>query len=397
MTRRPHVTHDIGKPAGRGQYLTKQVLVMAAGTAAPVATALIVVAVLGCLGLARLAGGAGSVAPHWFYLPVLFAAVRFGPGAALVTGVAAAVAAGPLLPLDVAADQAQSLPDWLSRGVSLVIIGQLVAFMAARSVAELTDELDQLAMTAELRQGLERSEFVVMYQPVVSLETGQVVGAEALVRWMPGGRPGVGPDVFIPVAEASGLIFALGRWVLGEACRQAAHWVRSLPEGRTFHISVNLSARQLGDPDLLALVRLALDEAGLDPAALYLEVTETSLIEDLDASVAALTGLKNLGVRLAIDDFGTGQSSLSYAHRFPVDVIKVDRSFVSEIESHAASAAVTAGIVQLAHNLGMQALAEGIETDAQYRRLQLMGCDLGQGYFFDRPGTPDVVTSRLLL
>lgn len=237
----------------------------------------------------------------------------------------------------------------------------------------------------------------LVYQPVVSLAGGDVVGTEALLRWTREDGSTVSPVTFVPVAEESGVISEIGDWVLHEACVQAARWFRALPEGRPFHMSVNLSGRQLTEPNLASRVQRVLDDTGLPPSVLILEVTETALIESMDASVAALTGLKRLGVGLAIDDFGTGQSSLSYAHRFPVDVIKVDRSFVTDIESEASSAAVAGGVVNLAHSLGMQALAEGIETAGQLALLQSMGCDLGQGYYFDRPATAAALGQRLAL
>jgi EAL domain-containing protein (putative c-di-GMP-specific phosphodiesterase class I) len=389
------VAGDIGKPLGRGQYWAKRALWMSTDTSDTSAALITAGALAACWALAYLLGGAGKVAPHWFYLPVLFAGIRFGPLTALGAGVAAGVLAGPLLPLDVSTHVAQKAPDWGTRAGFFVLIGQVVAFLVARSVGELEVELSRLRICEDLRRGLERDEFALVYQPLVSLSTGEVIGTEALLRWYPNGGLAIPPSQFIPAAEESGLIVPIGAWVLERACRQAAAWTMRLPAGRELHIGVNLSARQLADPGLTDQVKAVLDDAGLAPHVLMLEVTETALVNDIESSVAALTALKALGVRLAIDDFGTGQSSLTYAHRFPVDVMKVDRSFVATIESKATSAAVAAGVVNLAHSLGMTALAEGIETGGQLTLLRSMGCDFGQGFYFDRPGRPEDVSLRL--
>jgi EAL domain-containing protein (putative c-di-GMP-specific phosphodiesterase class I) len=391
------VAGDIAKPLGRGQYWAKRALFASTGTSDVLGWALVAVALAASWLLGYLLGGAGAVAPHWFYLPVIFAGVRFGPRAALIAGAIAGVLAGPLLPLHVAAGVPQAAGDWATRLAFFVLIGQVVAFLVARSHAELADELHRLRLHTDLRHGLDHDEFHLVYQPIVSLASDRIVGAEALLRWTPAGAAPVPPATFIPVAEESGLILPIGAWVLGEACRQASIWSRSLPPDQHFEMSVNLSAWQLADPNLPMQVEAALAESGLSPAALTLEVTETALISDIEQSVQALEALKALGVGLAIDDFGTGHSSLSYAHRFPVDVIKIDQCFVARIETQSTSAAITASVISLAHSLGMQALAEGIETAGQLALLRAMGCDLGQGYHFDRPATAAVLTERLAL
>ena len=382
---------------GPGQYWAKRALYASTRMTDAVAALMIVGALAGCWVIAWLVGGAATAPPHWFYLPVIFAGLRFGPLVALAAAVAAGLVGGPLLSLDVDAGTSQAAASWVTAAVFYVVIGQIVAFVSARPVGELADELRRLRLAEDLRRALERGEFHVVYQPVVSLVGGEIVGTEALLRWTRQDGSTVSPAVFIPVAEESGVISAIGEWVLREACLQAAAWVRSLPEGRPLHMSVNLSGHQLTEPHLASRVQKILDETGLPPQVLILEVTETALIESIDASVTALTGLKHLGVGLAIDDFGTGQSSLTYAHRFPVDIIKVDRSFVTDIETEANSAAVAGGVVSLAHNLGMQALAEGIETVGQLALLQSMGCDLGQGFYFDRPAPAEAVSARLAL
>jgi diguanylate cyclase (GGDEF)-like protein/PAS domain S-box-containing protein len=244
-----------------------------------------------------------------------------------------------------------------------------------------------LGLEHELRLGLQRGEFAVHYQPEVELASGKIVGVEALVRWSSPSRGLMSPARFIPVAEATGLIGALGAYVLREACRQTAQWRRAgqLPE--PFVTWVNLSAKQLGS-GLCTMVRETLESHQLSPAQLGLEVTESAVIEEGPTSARAraeLEDLHALGVRIAIDDFGTGFSSLGQLRNFPVDTIKVDLSFVQGVETDAKDAAITANIINLAHALGLRAVAEGIETDGQLSSLRNLGCDLGQGYLFARP------------
>jgi EAL domain-containing protein (putative c-di-GMP-specific phosphodiesterase class I) len=208
---------------------------------------------------------------------------------------------------------------------------------------------------------------------------------EALVRWRHPVRGEVMPSEFIPLAEKTGLIVPLGELVLREACKQTRIWQVSQREGDPLSISVNLSAAQLDDPGLLDAVRGALKESGLEPASLTLEITESVLVNDADATTDRLVELKALGVRLAIDDFGTGYSSLSYLRRFPVDVIKIDKSFVDGLASSGPSLALAKSIVRLAHNLQLKTVAEGVEQPQQRTRLAAMGCDHAQGYLFARP------------
>jgi EAL domain-containing protein (putative c-di-GMP-specific phosphodiesterase class I) len=248
-----------------------------------------------------------------------------------------------------------------------------------------------LGLEHELRLGLQRGEFTVHYQPEIDLASGTIVGVEALVRWNSPRRGLVSPGRFIPVAEATGLIGPLGEFVLREACRQTAEWGRAgrLPE--SFVTWVNLSAKQLAS-GLCTLVRETLESHQLAPSQLGLEVTESAVIEEGPTSARARSELEDLhalGVRIAIDDFGTGFSSLGQLRNFPVDTIKVDLSFVQGVETDAKDAAITANIVNLAHALGLSAVAEGIETDGQLSSLRDLGCDLGQGYHFARPMPPD--------
>jgi EAL domain-containing protein (putative c-di-GMP-specific phosphodiesterase class I) len=219
-----------------------------------------------------------------------------------------------------------------------------------------------------------------------------VIGVEALIRWRHPTRGIVSPIDFIPIAEQSGLILPIGRWVLEQACRQAAAWHA---QGHTLGLSVNVSARQLDYDELVDDVRRALDSSGFDAAALTLEVTETTLMRDADATAKRLVSLKQLGVRIAIDDFGTGYSSLAYLRQFPVDALKIDRSFISGIASSDESMALIHTLVQLGKTLNIETLAEGIEEHAQLRALQREHCDQGQGFLFARPLAPAAVVEFL--
>jgi diguanylate cyclase (GGDEF)-like protein/PAS domain S-box-containing protein len=258
--------------------------------------------------------------------------------------------------------------------------------------AELARELgESLGLEHEFRQALQRGELSVHYQPEVDLTTGAIAGVEALARWTSPTRGPVPPSQFIPIAEATGLILPLGELVLREACRQTADWERRGLLPPEFVTWVNVSARQLAGSGLTAVVRDALDRAGLDAHRLGLEVTETAIVAKGVASEHARTELQWLheaGVRLAVDDFGTGFSSLGQLRHFPVDVIKVDRSFVQGVGVDPKDAAITANVVGLAHALGLQAVAEGIESDEQLLSLRTLGCDLAQGFLFARPAPP---------
>jgi diguanylate cyclase (GGDEF)-like protein/PAS domain S-box-containing protein len=243
----------------------------------------------------------------------------------------------------------------------------------------------RLALHSALHRAVERGEFRVFYQPLVCLATRQPIGAEALVRWQHPERGLVGPQEFIGLAEETGLIVPIGTHVLREACLQAAHWRAVSPDGDPMCIKVNLSARQFAHPNLVEVVAGILADTGVDPASVYLEITETVLMEDAESTSGALRDLKSLGVSLAVDDFGTGYSSLLYLKRFPVDELKVDRTFVAGLLGNAEDAAIVAAVVNLAHTLGVKAVAEGVESSAQVTRLIELGCDFGQGYHFGRP------------
>ena len=256
-------------------------------------------------------------------------------------------------------------------------------------------DLSRAQIESDLRLAVTRGEFVVHYQPVVELTTRRVVGFEALVRWDHPTRGRLQPDDFVAIAEDTGAIVDIGMWVLNSACRTARSWQRRMPDGAPFTMSVNLSALQLADPRLVTDVADALAASGLPPAALVLELTESVIVERPDEVASRFRDLKALGVRLAIDDFGVGYSSLSYLRQFPVDILKIDRSFVEAINRDDQGEAIVRGLLELARSLGLDTIAEGIETDAQWHALSLDGCLLGQGYLFGKPRDERVATELL--
>jgi diguanylate cyclase (GGDEF)-like protein/PAS domain S-box-containing protein len=255
-----------------------------------------------------------------------------------------------------------------------------------------TDAVRRLETVVGIREGLESGQFEVFYQPIVSAHTGRLIAAEALVRWNHPTRGFVTPSEFIPVAEATGLIVLLGRQVLWDALRQAQVWRQSGMVDGDFYVSVNLSAHQLQEPDLVDDVSRALADSGLPPEALVLEVTESALIENLDVTLPRLQALSGLGVRLAVDDFGTGYSSLSYLADLPIDLVKIDKSFISRITPGAEGWAMVRGVIDLSRALGLVCTAEGVESEYQRSVLDELGCDNVQGYLFASPASAAHVT-----
>jgi diguanylate cyclase (GGDEF)-like protein/PAS domain S-box-containing protein len=253
--------------------------------------------------------------------------------------------------------------------------------------------VERLRLETDLRAALERGELGLYFQPIVSLETGAVVGAEALARWEHPVHGRVPPDRFISLAEDTGLIGALGAWVLNEAARQIASWRGELPEAAQLEVSVNLSARQLREPGLVDAVAATLHDHGLPPGALKLELTESSLVQDPAAAAVVLRALKKREVQVYLDDFGTGYSSLSSLHRLPLDALKIDRSFVAGLDGGSTGAhkgaEIVRTIVALARSLGVRVVAEGVETREQLAALHALGCDFAQGYLIGRPVPAD--------
>jgi diguanylate cyclase (GGDEF)-like protein len=241
----------------------------------------------------------------------------------------------------------------------------------------------RLRQETELRHSVENGDFVLYYQPLVRLDTREIVGAEALIRWDHPERNLLPPAEFIDVAEDTGLIVQLGRWVVEQAVRDAAHLQAAA--GRRISVSANLSPRQLHDPDLVAIVAATLHDAGLPADSLAIEITENLLMQDAELARSRIAALRSMGVRIAVDDFGTGYSSLAYLNRYPVDILKIDRSFVDPVTETAKAAALARTIIDLAAAFEIDTVAEGIETEEQATTLRALGCRLGQGYLFAKP------------
>jgi diguanylate cyclase (GGDEF)-like protein/PAS domain S-box-containing protein len=248
-----------------------------------------------------------------------------------------------------------------------------------------THATERLRLEMDLRLAIEREELVVHYQPIVALDSGELRGFEALVRWVHPQRGMVAPGAFLPLAEETGLIVAIDRIVLGAACRQLRAWEAAAPAARGLEMHVNISGSEIAQPALVAYVADVLADTGLNPGQLQLEITEGVLIEQPDAVAAAIDSLRVMGVGVALDDFGTGYSSLSYLHRFPFEKLKIDRSFVSQLRPRSRQWAIVQAVVDLGHTLRMRVVAEGIETDEQLQLLREMGCDEAQGWRFARP------------
>ena len=334
-----------------------------------------------------LLGGARQVVPHFYYVPILFAAVRFGPVAALATAVASGVLAGPLTYLDVAGQTPQESARWLTRTVFFTTIGVGMAALVRPSLPSVRAGIRCLRNGRALREALAAGELFVRYQPIVWLSTGGLYGVEALVRWNDPKRGELGPGEFLDAAETSGAIRDLDGFVFEQACRQAVRWKALAEHSGTVPpcVAVNMSRSNLEAPDLIGRLRDTLESTGADPSQICIELTESVLIDDFDVSVARLAGLKTLGVRLAIDDFGTGYSSLSALDRFPIDVLKVDRTFLHRVTSSADASNLLGGIALLARSLDVTAIAEGVETLQQRDVLTYNGYEIAQGFLYAKP------------
>ncbi|RMG95659.1 MAG: GGDEF domain-containing protein [Deltaproteobacteria bacterium] len=259
------------------------------------------------------------------------------------------------------------------------------------------EALTKMRLEMALREAVEREEFELYFQPIVSLRSGRLIAFESLIRWESPERGRISPAEFIPIAEQTGLILPIGRWALREAARKLRMFVDEVPGARDLGVSVNLSARQVSDADLLHCVARALNETQVDPANFKIELTESVLMDNMDEVAALLTNLRELGVQIWVDDFGTGYSSLSYLHRFPVDGLKVDKTFVDGLgpDPTDSSAAMVRTMVSLSEQLAVDLVAEGIETQGQADFLRDVGCMAGQGYFFGRPAPADEALALL--
>jgi len=246
---------------------------------------------------------------------------------------------------------------------------------------------ERMRLVADIAGAIAAEEFFLEYQPIVDLGTRSLLGVEALVRWR---HPELGvlmPDRFIQIAEECGQIVKLGRWVLGRACREMHAWRSSVAGGSGLRLAVNISARHLEHGDLAQDVAQVLEESGIEPGNLVIELTESTIMHNTEANLARLVQLKSLGVRLAIDDFGTGYSSLSYLHRFPIDILKIDRSFVGRLINSSNGPELARAVITLGETLGLDTVAEGIESEPQVEALLNLGCVAGQGFLFARAGS----------
>lgn len=342
------------------------------------------------------AGGSKTSVPHAFYIPVIIAAIRFGPIPTLLVSVTAAIASGPLMPLNVDASTTQSATNWLTRGLIFVVVGQITAYLVRHSMPSVLAELSGRRLHRELTVAIETDQLRLDYQPIVNIRAGGIAGVEALVRWDHPDRGLVAPADFVPHAERIGCIDSVTLWVVREALRQTAEWRTDVLAGATeFTVSVNLSASDVVDPALLVRIRDLLEQTGVPASWLHLEITETALMQDIDAAVEGLAALRSLGARIAMDDFGAGESSLGQLARLTVEVIKIDRSFVQQVERQLLGATLIGGIVELAHALGVVTVVEGIETFEEAVIVSGSGADLAQGYLFSRPVGPAEIEALL--
>lgn len=346
-----------------------------------IATAIALVTVL-----VAATGGAPTPLAHLYYVPILYAAARHGHRGALVAAACSGLAVGPWMPVPGAVDEVQSARDWGVRLVLFVGVGLVASWLASQDARPFDLMLRDIVLGLGLRSAIRNRHLRVHYQPLIDLSDGTVLGAEALCRWNDSrGRP-VAPDLFIPAAEHTGAIMAVGREVLRQSIEQANEWAADHGAGLT--MGVNVSAVQLCKPEFLAdLTRLAGCAAARD-YKLCIEMTETAILADRDSAFLTLTAARAMGVLVAIDDFGTGQSSLAYLAGFPIDIIKIDQSFVAAVDVDATARALVGAIVGIAASLGAVTIAEGIERPAQLRVLRELGCDIGQGYFLGRPSEP---------
>jgi predicted signal transduction protein with EAL and GGDEF domain len=256
--------------------------------------------------------------------------------------------------------------------------------------------LKRHGLKEELRSAIDREQLVVQYQPIVALQSEEVVAAEALVRWNRTGHGRVMPSEFVPLAEETGLIIPVGEFVLGEACRQARRWQEADPTKKRTSIHVNLSAVEMQDEWLIERVTSAIKNAGIEPQQLVLEITESVLVKDAELTASKLTELRQVGVRLALDDFGTGYSSLSYLRSLPLDILKIAMPFVEGITRGQQEASFVRMIIELARTLGLEVIAEGVESPEQLTALRTLGCELGQGFYLGLPAGVDAETRVVL-
>lgn len=387
-------TGNAGSPASRLRGLALD-LVAAPLEAQGWVTAAAVAGMLGGLTVLTFVVGGTSVIPlHLFYVPIAIAGARFGVGAAVLTGIAAGLLVGPAMPADVANSIAQETSDWAVRTVFFVLLGALITLLMRRTARGVIQERDYAATTRRLEGALEQSQLRLHFQPIVAASTGEVTGAEALLRWESPDEGLVAAQRIVPAAESTGHIIPIGSWVIDQACKSLNTWSGVLDEA-PFVMSVNVAPAQLYEDNLVRTVLDALDRHGIDPSRICLEITESSVIEDIRGAITVLTELRKAGVSIAIDDFGSGLSSLSYLRYLPFDTIKIDGHFLRDLEGNPEAQTLIRNVARIAQDLDKQAVAEQVETGFQWDNVVHSGCTHGQGYFFSPP-LPAAAFSTLL-
>ncbi|HAC66053.1 MAG TPA: hypothetical protein DCF68_21605 [Cyanothece sp. UBA12306] len=258
------------------------------------------------------------------------------------------------------------------------------------------EAVNRLQLDNDLRRAIERKEFELRYQPIVELNTKKITGFEALIRWEHPEKGWISPNNFIPVAEETGLIIPLSNWILNQGCQQLCKWQKLSNNYQDLIISINLSVKQFSQNNLVEKIMDTVQNLGMNHHCLKLEITESCLVKNTEEICLILNQLKALGMKLSMDDFGTGYSSLSYLHRFPFDTLKIDRSFIKDMTQSTDKLRLTQTIIHLANDFGMEVIAEGIETEKQWKKLQQLGCPYGQGYYFAKPLTAQEVEKVIL-
>lgn len=339
--------------------------------------------------LVALTGGPPNTWVHLYYLPILYVAVQHGVRGAAGAGVVAGLASGPWMASSVDGVSHQPFDSWLVSMVLFVVVGVVAGWLAHEQPRPLDVMVRDVAVAQGLRSAMRHERIRVHYQPLIDLTDGDVVGFEALCRWNDSKERPVPPAMFIPEAERSGIITALGRRVLHQAVSQAQEWADAGHPGLL--LTVNVSGVQLSDPAFLADLNEIVRRNPDDAFRLCLEITETAIIADPVRALATLTAARALGITIALDDFGTGQSSLAYLADFPIDIIKIDMSFVAAVGVDPKGHALVRAMVQMAHSLGALTIAEGIETPEQLKALGALGCAIGQGYYLGRPNAASAV------
>ncbi|MGH9013104.1 MAG: putative bifunctional diguanylate cyclase/phosphodiesterase [Acidimicrobiia bacterium] len=372
-----------------GQRASGRVAGVTASLSATSALTVLAVLIVASWLAAMAVGGADVVPPHWFYVPIVFAAIRFGPLGAAGTAIASTFLAGPLL-------SPQRLTDWTTRGAFFLLIGQVIALLVREPATRRIRTLQVLRTERALRHALAAGELEVHYQPIVDIggRRTRIIGAEALLRWHHPRQGLLSAAHFIDAAEETGLIHELGDWIFTEVCERIAQW-EPLAGDPSFLAFINLSARQLVDHGLVERISDCLARTGVEPDRICLEITETAAMDDIAQTRERLTALQALGVHLAIDDFGTGYSSLAYVHALPVDLLKIDGSFITRVTDDPIAARLVQSIVGMAHTIGLKTVAEWVETQDQADFLRSIKCDYVQGFHMGQVTPPVEVTAAL--